>query len=77
MKRAEVAADIDHTIKTYRKALLHLKGSVFSFYIGDVPFSEVKPGFELPEETWQKLRSEITSAIESKIKELKQQFKEL
>lgn len=77
MSRAEEAAKIKNEIQDLKAALTWLKSSAFHFRLGQIPFSEVPPGTELPQETWDKLRAEISSAIESRIKELKQQFKEL
>lgn len=77
IQRATDATDLMNEIDALNEALLYLGSSVFSFYLGKIPFSEVKPGFGLPMETWATIRKEITSAIENRIKELKQQFDEL
>lgn len=77
VSRAEAAAKIQNEILDLKSALTWLKSSAFNFYLGSVPFSEVPPGTKLPQETWDALRKEIISGIESRIKELQQQFKEL
>lgn len=77
MFRAEATSKIKNEISDLKCALIWLKSSAFNFRLGQIAFSEVGTGYRLPQETWDKLRAEITSAIESRIKELKQQFKEL
>lgn len=77
IQRAADATDLMNEIDALNEALLWLGSSALSFRLGKIPFSEVKPGFELPRETWTRLRREITTAIENRIKELKQQFDKL
>ena len=77
MFRAEAASKIKNEISDLKCALIWFESSNFNFRLGQIAFSEVGPGYCLPQETWDKLREEITGAIKSRIKELQQQFKEL